>query len=60
MAWCPLSLFAGVIYTEGLYLLLSTAALRAFDKQQYGWTTFGGQWQQQHVLQEWRLSPRLS
>ncbi|NMG05752.1 hypothetical protein DP117_02310 [Brasilonema sp. UFV-L1] len=42
VAWCPLSLFAGVIYTEGLYLLLSTAALRAFDKQQYGWTAFWG------------------
>ncbi|MBP5975848.1 hypothetical protein HW132_24690 [Brasilonema sp. CT11] len=42
VAWCPLSLFAGVIYTEGLYLLLSTAALAAFDKQQYGWTAFWG------------------
>jgi Gpi18-like mannosyltransferase len=42
IAWCPLSLFAGVIYTEGLYLLLSTAALAAFDKQQYGWTAFWG------------------
>ncbi len=42
LAWCPLSLFAGVIYTEGLYLLLSTAALRAFDKHQYGWTAFWG------------------
>lgn len=42
VAWCPLSVFAGVIYTEGLYLLLSTAALRAFDKQHYGWTAFWG------------------
>ena len=42
VAWCPLSLFAAVIYTEGLYLLLSTAALRAFDKQKYGWTAFWG------------------
>ncbi|MBW4447698.1 MAG: hypothetical protein KME38_12735 [Spirirestis rafaelensis WJT71-NPBG6] len=42
LAWCPLSMFAAVIYTEGLYLLLSTAALRAFDKQQYGWTAFWG------------------
>ncbi|ARV61399.1 hypothetical protein BZZ01_24730 [Nostocales cyanobacterium HT-58-2] len=42
VAWCPLSIFAGVIYTEGLYLLLSTAALRAFDKQKYGWTAFWG------------------
>jgi len=29
------SLFGTVIYSEGLYLLFSTAALRAFDKQQY-------------------------
>ncbi|BAY44800.1 hypothetical protein SAMD00079811_24020 [Scytonema sp. HK-05] len=42
VAWCPLSIFAAVIYTEGLYLFLSTAALRAFDKQQYGWTAFWG------------------
>ncbi|GAB1544019.1 membrane protein [Scytonema sp. NUACC21] len=42
LAWCPLSLFGTVIYTEGLYLFLSTAALRAFDKQQYGKTAFWG------------------
>lgn len=42
VAWCPLSLFAAVIYTEGLYLFLSTAALRAFDKHHYGWTAFWG------------------
>jgi Gpi18-like mannosyltransferase len=35
LAWFPLSLFGTVIYTEGLYLFLSTSALRAFDKQQY-------------------------
>lgn len=35
LAWCPFSLYGTVIYTEGLFLLLSTAALRAFDKQQY-------------------------
>lgn len=35
LAWCPLSLFGTVIYSEGLFLLLSTAALRAFDKKQY-------------------------
>jgi Gpi18-like mannosyltransferase len=35
MAWCPFSLFGTVVYTEGLFLLLSTAALRAFEKQQY-------------------------
>ncbi len=36
MAWCPFSLFGTVIYSEGLFLLLSTAALRAFEKHQYG------------------------
>jgi Gpi18-like mannosyltransferase len=35
MAWCPFSLFGTVIYSEGLFLLFSTAALRAFEKQQY-------------------------
>jgi len=35
LAWCPLSLFGTVIYSEGLYLLFSTAALRAFDRKQY-------------------------
>ncbi|MBW4556579.1 MAG: hypothetical protein KME59_11665 [Trichormus sp. ATA11-4-KO1] len=42
MSWCPMSMFTSVIYTEGLYLFLSTAALRAFDQQQYGWTTLWG------------------
>ncbi|MBW4634094.1 MAG: hypothetical protein KME30_19970 [Iphinoe sp. HA4291-MV1] len=42
VAWCPLSMFGTVIYTEGLYLLLSTAALRAFDKKQYHWTILWG------------------
>lgn len=35
LAWSPLSLFGTVIYTEGLFLLLTTAALRAFDKRQH-------------------------
>ncbi|HEY9597339.1 MAG TPA: mannosyltransferase family protein [Cyanophyceae cyanobacterium] len=35
LAWCPLSLFGTVIYSEGCFLLFSTAALRAFDKQLY-------------------------
>lgn len=35
MAWCPFSLFGTVIYSEGLFLLFSTAALRAFEKHQY-------------------------
>jgi Gpi18-like mannosyltransferase len=42
LAWFPASIFTSVIYTEGLYLLLSTAALQAFDQQQYRWTTFWG------------------
>ncbi len=35
LAWFPYSLFGTVTYTEGLFLLLTTAALRAFDKQKY-------------------------
>jgi len=35
LAWCPLSVYGTVIYSEGLLLLFSTAALRAFDKKQY-------------------------
>lgn len=42
VSWCPMSMFTGVIYTEGLYLFLSTAALRAFDQKQYGWTSLWG------------------
>jgi Gpi18-like mannosyltransferase len=42
VSWCPMSMFTGVIYTEGLYLFLSTAAMRAFDQKQYGWTTLWG------------------
>lgn len=42
LSWYPSAMFTGVIYTEGLYLLLSTAALRAFDQKQYGWTALWG------------------
>lgn len=35
LAWCPFSLFGTVIYTEGLFLLCTTAALQAFEKGQY-------------------------
>jgi Gpi18-like mannosyltransferase len=42
LAWCPFSLFGAVIYTEGLFLLGSTAALRAFDRQQYAWAALFG------------------
>ena len=42
LAWCPFSLFGTVIYTEGLFLFFSTAALRAFDKRQYAWLSLCG------------------
>jgi Gpi18-like mannosyltransferase len=42
LAWCPFSLFGAVVYTEGLFLLGSTAALRAFDRQQYVWASLFG------------------
>lgn len=42
LAWSPFSLFGTVIYTEGLFLLVSTAALRCFDKEEYGWAAFWG------------------
>jgi Gpi18-like mannosyltransferase len=42
ISWYPSSMFTGVIYTEGLYLFLSTATLRAFDQKQYGWTALWG------------------
>ncbi len=35
MAWCPFSLYGTVIYSEGLFLLLSAAALRSFEKGHY-------------------------
>ncbi|MCM0592492.1 MAG: hypothetical protein HEQ35_26815 [Gloeotrichia echinulata IR180] len=42
MAWCPLSLYGTIIYTEGLFLFLTTAALRAFDNRQYEWAAVCG------------------
>ena len=42
LAWCPYSLYGSVIYTEGLFLLFSTAALRAFDKKQHLWAGVWG------------------
>lgn len=42
LAWCPFSIFGTVIYTEGLFLLFSTAALQAFDKQRYSGTAVWG------------------
>ncbi len=38
----PLSMFTAVVYTEALYLLLSTAALRAFDQNKYTQTAIFG------------------
>jgi Gpi18-like mannosyltransferase len=42
LAWCPASLFGTVIYTEGLFLLVSTQSLRSFDQHLYGWAAFWG------------------
>jgi Gpi18-like mannosyltransferase len=42
LAWCPPTLFTAVIYTEGLYLFLSSSALRAFEEEQYGWAALCG------------------
>lgn len=42
LAWCPYSIYGTVIYTEGLFLLCSTSALRAFDKKQYIWVAIWG------------------
>jgi Gpi18-like mannosyltransferase len=42
LAWCPYSLYGTVIYTEGLFLLCSISALRAFDNKQYFWAGFWG------------------
>ncbi len=42
LAWCPFSLFGTVLYTEGVFLLFSTAALRAFDRRQYLWAAVWG------------------
>ncbi|MBW4614974.1 MAG: glycosyltransferase family 39 protein [Desmonostoc vinosum HA7617-LM4] len=42
LIWCPYSIYGTIIYTEGLFLLCSIAALRAFDKQQYILAAFWG------------------
>ena len=42
MAWCPYSLFGTVIYTEGLFLLLTTACLWTFHRHHYGWSAIWG------------------
>lgn len=35
LAWFPLSIFGTVVYSEGLYLLFSAAALRACEQKRY-------------------------
>lgn len=55
LAWCPFSLYGTVIYTEGLFLLLTTAALRAFDNRQHAWAALWGQWLPRLDQQESRL-----
>ncbi|MBW4663907.1 MAG: hypothetical protein KME01_06845 [Chroococcus sp. CMT-3BRIN-NPC107] len=42
LALFPLSIFGTVIYSEGLYLLLSSVALRAFEQKRYRWVVLGG------------------
>ncbi len=42
LAWCPYSLFGTVVYTEGLFLFVTAAALRAFEKHQYARAAFWG------------------
>ncbi|NJP09175.1 MAG: hypothetical protein HC866_06530 [Leptolyngbyaceae cyanobacterium RU_5_1] len=42
LVWCPFSLFGTVLYTEGVFLLVSTAALASFDRKQYGWAAVWG------------------
>jgi Gpi18-like mannosyltransferase len=42
LAWCPMSVYGTVVYTEGLFLLTTTAALWAFDNKKYTWAAFWG------------------
>ncbi len=42
LAWCPYSIFGTITYTEGLFLLLSTASLRAFENSQHVWAAVWG------------------
>ena len=42
IAWSPFSLFATITYTEGLFILCTTAALYAFEQQQYRWAAVWG------------------
>jgi Gpi18-like mannosyltransferase len=42
LAWCPASVFCTVVYSEGVFLLVTTAALQAFDRHRYGQAAFWG------------------
>ncbi|SRR5579883_176644 len=42
LVWCPLSLYGTVTYSEGMFLLLSTLSLRAFDREKYFWAAGWG------------------
>lgn len=42
LAWCPFSLYGTVIYTEGLFLFFTVAALSCFDREQYSWAALWG------------------
>lgn len=35
LAWCPYSLFGVIVYTEGLFLLLTTLSLWAFERKRH-------------------------
>jgi Gpi18-like mannosyltransferase len=42
LAWCPFSLFCSVMYTEGLFFLLTASALRYFERGEYIWAAVWG------------------
>lgn len=42
LALCPLSLYGSVIYTEGVYLFVSTLSLWSFESRKYPSTAFWG------------------
>lgn len=42
VAFCPFSIFGTFIYTEGVFLFVSIAALKAFDQKQYKLAAFWG------------------
>lgn len=41
-AWFPMALFGSLVYAEGLFLLLSIGALRAYEQGRYGWAAACG------------------